>query len=103
MEGRPVADQFKKGTQITYPDILNLQPYCTAHFAGEEAVYKLKALIRHHGPSPDSGHYTAVQKFPSGKWVVRDDARAPEESSTSKAFMHHEAVMALLYERDNDR
>ncbi|KAF2212965.1 hypothetical protein CERZMDRAFT_90530 [Cercospora zeae-maydis SCOH1-5] len=65
----------KISTQISYPEILDLNMHREPGFVDEECIYRLDAVVAHKGRDIDGGHYVAaVRKHHEEGFVVIDDA-----------------------------
>lgn len=72
------AARAKVKKRVTYPNVLDVAPYCTeglAEYGGPEAstVYELDAVIIHEGGSLSYGHYYAFVRLPNKVWACCND------------------------------
>ncbi|EPQ28339.1 uncharacterized protein PFL1_04166 [Pseudozyma flocculosa PF-1] len=66
----------KISRQIAFEDSINIAPYMSDRSGS--ARYRLYAVVHHYGSGPNSGHYVASVKSPSGKWTHMDDSHVSE-------------------------
>ncbi|PWN50103.1 cysteine proteinase [Violaceomyces palustris] len=83
---------------IGFEETLNLSPYLSDRSAS--ARYRLYAVVHHYGSGPNSGHYVASVKSPSGRWTRMDDSFVSEMSSG--APVGDKSAYILFYLREKD-
>ena len=62
-----------------------------------QTTYRLSAIIRHHGQSPETGHYTAVSRQ-ADHWVCCSDMNVSHISET-EALAGSSDVYLCMYQR----
>ena len=94
------AGEKRCNSKITYPAVLDMQPYCTREvlltgFAS--AHFALSAAILHDGNGV-GGHYTCFTKAAPGKFLYRDDAKPVQLIGEATALSFTQRVAALFYD-----
>jgi len=85
---------------VAYPSELDLTEYAPNDAPDPAAQYELFAIVRHHGNSMGSGHYTAVVKppipEPYSQWFIANDSLVEEHKSP---LNHSKEAYLLFYKR----
>merc|ERR1712194_232661 len=92
-----VSEKIKTRVEIPQKG-LNLRPYMKNTGDENPVLYDLYALIRHHGASPTSGHYTTYGRVDNtlGGWRFFNDSTVHTEKIDSEA---EENAYILFYVR----
>ena len=95
--------QVEFGTELVVP-----VDYFSPHAAPSSAPrYRLRGIVRHHGGTATSGHYTACvmlstpalkNKPPADEWFLCNDAIV-EPMSEADVLASRSSVYLLMYER----
>ncbi|SPO21608.1 related to ubiquitin carboxyl-terminal hydrolase 36 [Ustilago trichophora] len=88
----------KVSRQIAFEENLNIAPYLSGNSG--PARYKLYAAVHHYGSGPNSGHYVASVKSPSGKWTKMDDSHVSEMGRSGPT--NDQSAYILFYLREKD-
>lgn len=88
----------KVSRQIAFDETLNIAPYLSTN--NGPARYKLYAAVHHYGSGPNSGHYVASVKSPSGKWTRMDDSHVSEMGRSGPTNDQSAYILFYLRERD---
>ncbi|SPO22414.1 related to ubiquitin carboxyl-terminal hydrolase 36 [Ustilago trichophora] len=88
----------KVSRQIAFEENLNIAPYLSVNHG--PARYKLYAAVHHYGSGPNSGHYVASVKSPSGKWTKMDDSHVSEMGRSGPT--NDQSAYILFYLREKD-
>ena len=88
----------KVSRQIAFEENLNIAPYLSTN--NGPARYKLYATVHHYGSGPNSGHYVASVKAPSGKWTKMDDSMVSEMGRSGPT--NDQSAYILFYLREKD-
>ncbi|XP_070579458.1 ubiquitin carboxyl-terminal hydrolase 36-like [Ptychodera flava] len=87
------------GSKITkdvkYPEVLDLRPYMSQR-SGPAIIYRLYAVLVHHGYSCNSGHYYCYVKAPNDSWYCMNDSSVTQ--SNQRTVLDQEAYI-LFYMR----
>lgn len=112
---RFLPDQEKKNTIVDFPlEDLNMDPYFLESDApnpedSERQVkrpflYQCYAVIRHHGGTQNSGHYTTIvrqSEQAKSRWTEYDDRSVKEHKTYTSDKRRHDAYI-LFYRRKAD-
>ncbi|GAC74653.1 ubiquitin carboxyl-terminal hydrolase [Moesziomyces antarcticus T-34] len=88
----------KVSRQIAFDDMLNIAPYLSVN--NGPARYRLYATVHHYGSGPNSGHYVASVRSPSGKWMRMDDSHVAEMGRSGPT--NDQSAYILFYLREKD-
>ncbi|KAJ9477447.1 Ubiquitin carboxyl-terminal hydrolase 10 [Pseudozyma hubeiensis] len=88
----------KMSRQIAFDDKLNIAPYLSVSHG--PARYKLYAVVHHYGSGPNSGHYVASVRSPSGRWTRMDDSHVSEMGSSGPLGDQSAYILFYLKEKD---
>eukprot|EP00767_Chilomastix_cuspidata_P003250 gnl/Chilomastix_cuspidata/3368.p1 GENE.gnl/Chilomastix_cuspidata/3368~~gnl/Chilomastix_cuspidata/3368.p1 ORF type:complete len:492 (+),score=201.84 gnl/Chilomastix_cuspidata/3368:615-2090(+) len=98
--GGMFIEATKDATAVTYPRELDLAHGFVPDLPAGEAVYRLRAVVVHHG-TLDGGHYTAVVRADVGgdaRWFHCDDDHI-SECAQKQALAKARGAYILFYER----
>ncbi|CBQ70684.1 related to ubiquitin carboxyl-terminal hydrolase 36 [Sporisorium reilianum SRZ2] len=88
----------KVSRQINFDESLNIAPYLSVNRG--PARYKLYAVVHHYGSGPNSGHYVASVRSPSGKWTRMDDSLVSEMGRSGP--LNDQSAYILFYMKEKD-
>lgn len=88
----------KVSRQIAFDEKLNIAPYMSVNHG--PARYKLYAVVHHYGSGPNSGHYVASVRSPSGRWTRMDDSHVSEAGSSGPLGDQSAYILFYLKEKD---
>uniref|UniRef100_A0ABM0LX03 Ubiquitin carboxyl-terminal hydrolase 36 n=1 Tax=Saccoglossus kowalevskii TaxID=10224 RepID=A0ABM0LX03_SACKO len=87
----------KINKDVRYPEILDLHPYMSQKTGGP-IMYRLYAVLVHHGYSCNSGHYYCYVRAPNEAWYCMNDSSITQ--SNIKTVLDQEAYI-LFYIKSN--
>ncbi|TKY89204.1 hypothetical protein EX895_001735 [Sporisorium graminicola] len=88
----------KVSRQIGFDESLNIAPYLSVNRG--PARYRLYAVVHHYGSGPNSGHYVASVRSPSGKWTRMDDSAVSEMGRSGP--LNDQSAYILFYMKEKD-
>ncbi|PWZ03275.1 cysteine proteinase [Testicularia cyperi] len=88
----------KVSRQIAFDESINVAAYLSVNRG--PARYKLYAVVHHYGSGPNSGHYVASVKSPSGRWTRMDDSHVSEMGRSGPT--NDQSAYILFYLREKD-
>ncbi|CDW98923.1 hypothetical protein, partial [Sporisorium scitamineum] len=88
----------KVSRQIAFDESLNIAPYLSVNRG--PARYKLYAVVHHYGSGPNSGHYVASVRSPSGRWTRMDDSLVSEMGRSGP--LNDQSAYILFYMKEKD-
>ncbi|EST06142.1 Peptidase C19, ubiquitin carboxyl-terminal hydrolase [Kalmanozyma brasiliensis GHG001] len=88
----------KVSRQIAFDEGLNIAPYLSVNKG--PARYRLYAVVHHYGSGPNSGHYVASVRSPSGKWTRMDDSLVSEMGRSGPTNDQSAYILFYLKEKD---
>lgn len=88
----------KVSRQIAFDESLNIAPFLSVN--NGPARYRLYAAVHHYGSGPNSGHYVASVRSPSGKWTRMDDSMVSEMGRSGPT--NDQSAYILFYLREKD-
>ena len=88
----------KMSRQIAFDESLNIAPYLSVNRG--PARYRLYAVVHHYGSGPNSGHYVASVRSPSGKWTRMDDSHVSEMGRSGP--LNDQSAYILFYLKEKD-
>lgn len=88
----------KVSRQIAFEESLNVGPYLSASRGA--ARYRLYAVVHHYGSGPNSGHYVASVRSPSGKWTRMDDSHVSEMGRSGPTNDQSAYILFYLKEKE---
>ncbi|KAN0060957.1 hypothetical protein ACQY0O_006691 [Thecaphora frezii] len=89
----------KISRQIAFDDTINIAPYMSDRSGS--ARYRLYAVVHHYGSGPNSGHYVASVRSPSGKWTHMDDSHVSEMNRQGPVGDSSAYILFYLREKDD--
>ena len=92
---------MKSIANVQYPMELPVGKFCTksALKDGWGSTYHLGGVVLHHGSSGNAGHFTFLQRQPSGSWTLFDDDNVPLPKTPNEVLDNRQLVCGLVYYR----
>jgi hypothetical protein len=104
MHAQGPATQFSKTSSKSFSQASHTSDAASAASSSSSKslphMYRLYAVLLHHGSSARSGHYTAVVKASNGVWMDANDEMM-SKSSAKHALHHYHDAYILFYAREN--
>ena len=89
------TEAVKVRTLVNYPEALDMSEWLVGPPPAEGCLYQLCAVVRHHGDTAHSGHYT-TEACVDGTWFHYDDRRV----TPLARFQNVADAYILFYERN---